>query len=460
MQHHVFGPIEWNADMGRWAGRVRLGFFAAYDTVAASACAERLGIPNRPTTPDPGHAKGEFELYLIGPARGTPSASQERAFLDLLDRQDTVCDRVVDAIFDHYRCTWGDWRSEVEPGREEFDSDDLLIPELADRDGLKSLIRLDALSVLDFPGNRQGVLGFCFDCTWDPEHGLGVLVHRGRILELGENDITWRDPESPGQRRPPGAATPQQIALQRGIAAVKRLGGRVTREPDEAGETSVQVDLVRNKQLDDADLNALNHFSSLHQLKLASGQVTDAGLEVLRTLESLRWLQLSGARITDAGLERLHGLRHLKVLYLDGTKISDAGLKELRGLPALTGLRLNETDVTDAGLKEIGAITGLKHLELSGTRVTDAGVRELNDLRGLLTLDLEATRVTDAGLATLKEYRTLRYLNLSRCHVTDLGLEPLKGLKTLRSLKLVATATTDAGVAGLRQVLTGLQVIR
>jgi hypothetical protein len=460
MQHHVFGQIERDADMRGWTGRVQLDVFSDYDTAANDACAERLGVADRQTTRVKRYQNGEFELHLIGPGRGKPSASQERAFLDFLKQRDMVCNRVVDAIFDHYRCHWGDWRASVEPGREEFYTDDLLIPELPSRDGLKSLIRLDALSVLDVPGKGPGLLGFCFDCTWDPEHGLGVLVRGGKIIEIGENDITWRDPESAGEGDPLEAPTQRQIDMQRGIAAVKKLGGLVTREPNEADEPSVQVDLLRNEQTSDADLESLKHFPSLHQLKLNSDRVTDGGLEALQKFKDLQLLQLSGATITDAGLKRLHGFKGLKVLYLSGTKVTDAGLKELQDLPALTGLHLNGTDVTDAGLKEVGALTGLKHLEIAGTRVTDAGIQELKHLRALLTLDLQDTQVTDAGLTTLKEFKSLRYLNLSRCNVTDLGLEQLKELKTLRSLKLVSTATTKAGVAGLRQALTSLQVVQ
>jgi Leucine-rich repeat (LRR) protein len=459
MQHRVFGRIDWNEAMERWNGRVQLDFFSAYDMAAAAVCAQRLGIANGQPTPVQDDQNGQFELELIGPGRTKPSMRQERAFLDFLKNRDLVCNRVVDAIFDYYRCKWGYWRAIAEPGREEFYADDLLIPELPDRDGLRSLIALLALSVLDVPGDDLGILGFCFACTWDQEHGLGALVHRGKIIQIGENDITW-NLESAGRGSQPIAATPQQIAMQCGIAAAKKLGGLVTIEPAKDGGPSVQVDLVRNKQINDADLKSLNHFPILHQLKVNSDQATDSGLEVLQKFKNLQLLELSCARVTDAGLKELHGFKDLKVLYLCGTKVTDAGLKELRELPGLAGLYLNETNVTDVGLKEIQALTGLKYLGLSGTRVTDTGIQELKQLRALLNLDLQDTQVTDAGLTALKECKSLRYLNLSRCNVTDLGLEQLTGLNTLRSLKLESTATTDAGVEGLRQALTSLQVIR
>src|SRR5262249_24287265 len=149
-----------------------------------------------------------------------PSAGQERGFLDFLKNRDRVCQRVIDAIFDHYVGHWGDWRTTREPGQE-FSSEDVLIPELSDREGLKRLIRFEALSLLATPEDAPAILGFCLDCTWDPEHGLGVLVRGGKVIEIGENDITWRDSVSVGRGDLPEEATPQRIALQRGIAAVK-----------------------------------------------------------------------------------------------------------------------------------------------------------------------------------------------------------------------------------------------
>ena len=421
---------------------------SAYDMAAAADCAQRLGIANGQTSADHDGQNGEFVLELFGRERTEPTAGQQGAFLDFLRNRDAVCNLVIDAIFDHYRCNWGDWRDTAEPGREEFDARDLLVPELSGRDGLKSLIALTSLSVLDFAENHLGILGFGFRCTWDQEHALGVLVHRGRIIEIGVSDITW-DLESAGFGSPPEAATPRRIGMQsRGIAAAKKLGGVVFLEFAQDSGPSVQVDLLRNHQINDADLKSLNQFPILHELKLNSDQVTDGGLLVLQKFKSLQWLQLSGAGITDAGLKGLHGFKDLKVLYLDGTKVTDAGIPSLRELPALTGLYLNETNITDVGLKELRTLTGLKSLGLSGTRVTDAGIPELKALPALRSLDLENTKVTDAGLTALTEHERLRYLNLARCNVTDMGLEQLKELKGLRSLKLESTATTDAGVEG------------
>jgi hypothetical protein len=457
MQHPLFGRLEWAEEMKQWNGRVQLGYFSAYDMNAEATCAARLGTEKR-FTHNAGVEDNEVELNLIMPSRGEPTARQESAYRDFLEDRDRVCDRVVDAVFNLYRGHWGQWRQwgvPAEPRREEFYADDLLIPELTSRDGLKNLIALSMLSVFDY----LGILGFCFGCTWDPEHGVGVLVRANKVIEVGENDITWRGSGYQGLECPPEPPTERELALQRGVAAVSKLGGIATIEVTGDGPC-VQVDLVRNRQIDDADLELLKRFPILHQLQLNSDRVTDEGLATIGTFDRLQLLGIPGARVTDAGLKAIRRCKELKTLYLSGTRVTDAGLDGLHDLPKLTGLYLNGTQVTDVGMKKIGKLTGLKHLGIADSRVTDSGIAELRDLKALLTLDLHDTQVTDAALITLKGNKSLRYLDLSGCHVTNAGLEYARELKSLRSLKLAATATTEAGIAGLLEAVSGLQVDR
>jgi len=460
MEHPVFGRLEWEAGTGQWRGRVQLDYFSEYDTVAAATWAERLGVAHRHKAPDNRYQLGEFELRLICRDGSEPSLGQENAFLHFLENRNAICNLVVQAIFDHYQGNWGHWRGTAEPGKEEEYADDLLIPELQSRDGLKRVIRLDALHVLDFPTNDLALIGFCFECTWDVEHGLGVLVRGGKVLEIGENEITWSAPEFAAHRGfSCRAPTKQKQDEQRGIAAIKKLGGSVTPDYPRRDEPIERIDLS-NKDVDDADLKSLRHFQSLRELDLTSIGITDAGLREVQGLMNLQMLWLTGTGITDAGLTQLHELKNVKLLHLSSTTITDAGLKELREHETLAVLHLNDTRVTDAGLKELRALTRLQHLELSGTRVTNAGLQRLKELSGLMSLDLQGTPVTDAGLKELRDFTSLRYLNLSRTEVTDAGLGQLMNLKSLRTLKLQFTAATDAGVAILQGALPKVQILR
>src|SRR5207249_542364 len=55
-------------------------------------------------------------------------------------------------------------------------------------DGLRNVMGLT--SVLIHPVSWEGVayVGYEFGCTWDTEHGLGTMMHRDRIVDLGGAD--------------------------------------------------------------------------------------------------------------------------------------------------------------------------------------------------------------------------------------------------------------------------------
>jgi hypothetical protein len=55
------------------------------------------------------------------------------------------------------------------------------------------VIRLQGLHVIDRAGRDLAAIGFCFACSWDLEHGLGVLVHGEKIVRVADNSITWSE---------------------------------------------------------------------------------------------------------------------------------------------------------------------------------------------------------------------------------------------------------------------------
>jgi Leucine-rich repeat (LRR) protein len=499
MQHPLFGPLAWDPVLDRWRGRIRLDIFADYAErafIRAEALAGRVDDTSRQPK-----CESDVELELINsaweeplyppfrrrfsrflrmfqPGWSRPTERQEQAFRQFLQRRDEICNRVVDALYDHYRSSWGDWRDPAEPGTKGPYYDELLIPEPSSRATLKEVIALNHLSVIDDRRIDLSVLGFCFSCTWDSEHGLGVLVRDAEVIEIGENDLTWRYPPSSGEYRPkpPSEA---EAAEQFGIAAVSRLGGKTWQESDER-----IIDLRANDRIEDSDLLLLGRFPTVHQLSVASSLITDRAIETVKTSSELHTFELHGAGISDAGLTQLSGLRNLRRLDLSRTRITDNGLTLLRGLEQLKKLDLTDTGVTDAGLdnlndlpmlntlhlggtgitdigvQSLAALARLRTLDLSRTAVTNSGISALREQQSLISLDLAATAVTDAALAILKEIPNLRYLTLSHCKITEQGLEHLKELKSLRSLKIESLAFPESAISNLKQAIPGLQVVQ
>jgi|SRR5882724_4322377 len=62
------------------------------------------------------------------------------------------------------------------------------MPDVCTAEDFRNLIGLHSVNV--HPLERDGVpyVGFEFGCTWDDEHGLGILMHGNRTVEIGGAD--------------------------------------------------------------------------------------------------------------------------------------------------------------------------------------------------------------------------------------------------------------------------------
>ena len=68
-------------------------------------------------------------------------------------------------------------------------------PEISDLEQLKSHLGLHTVCVHQFADRKNPYIGFEFGCDWEEEHGLGVLMHGTRCVEIGQADSAftlWR----------------------------------------------------------------------------------------------------------------------------------------------------------------------------------------------------------------------------------------------------------------------------
>jgi hypothetical protein len=187
MDHPIFGTLRLVQHDG-WIGSLQIGFFSEFDDVATALYVEKFGGFNYNEAANQDFRQGLFELQVVDREGDGPSVSQERALLQFVHNQQLLCPVIIDAIFDYYRSHRENWRT----GDESLD--DITVPPVQSPDDLRRLIRLDSLFVLDMSRDDLPLIGLCFACSWDIEHGLGVLIHGTRLVEVGENDITWTGP--------------------------------------------------------------------------------------------------------------------------------------------------------------------------------------------------------------------------------------------------------------------------
>ncbi len=104
------------------------------------------------------------------------------------------------------------------PNLRETYADD--IPDLLSPHDLFPYIGLGTVHVMDVHKDGFAYLGFELGCTWDEEHGAGVMTYRDRVLELGQVDasfVTHAAEEDGGivyaQPEPPVKSTPDRMEI-------------------------------------------------------------------------------------------------------------------------------------------------------------------------------------------------------------------------------------------------------
>jgi hypothetical protein len=110
----------------------------------------------------------------------SPLTEQERASVQwLLDHEGEVASAVLEGLLAEYPRLQRDYGYE---GAER----ETYMPDVSSTEDFRQLIGLHGVSV--HPLLKEGLpyLGYEFGCTWDGEHGLGVLMHGRRVVEVGD----------------------------------------------------------------------------------------------------------------------------------------------------------------------------------------------------------------------------------------------------------------------------------
>lgn len=112
----------------------------------------------------------------------SPLTKQERASVQwLLDHEAEVASAVLDGLLAEYPRLQRDYGYE---GAER----ETYMPDVSSKQDFRHLIGLHEVHVHQVLKEGLPYVGFEFGCTWDGEHGLGVLVHGTRVVEVGGAD--------------------------------------------------------------------------------------------------------------------------------------------------------------------------------------------------------------------------------------------------------------------------------
>lgn len=119
----------------------------------------------------------------------TPTPEQMAAFQYVLDQQQAIRDVTLSTVYRSYS-------SHREEYADDYDIDDpreleRVLPTLSAASELNRVIGLSTIHVS--PVNLAGMayIGLEFGCNWEEEHGLGVLLHKRRMVTVGHADVCF-----------------------------------------------------------------------------------------------------------------------------------------------------------------------------------------------------------------------------------------------------------------------------
>jgi hypothetical protein len=118
---------------------------------------------------------------------------QSKAFQFQLDHGPEVVASVLNALLPYYRGLRVDWASFIEPERMAE-----AMPEVSCSEDFRSLIGLSQIHVHPYFKDDLGYVGLEFGCTWDEEHGFGVMLHGARVVSIGDAAVSfaWKPDEA------------------------------------------------------------------------------------------------------------------------------------------------------------------------------------------------------------------------------------------------------------------------
>ncbi len=75
-----------------------------------------------------------------------------------------------------------DYPEEVKPN---------VMPDITDLNGFADLLTLNHIYVISVYKDEIPYIGFLFSCSWEPEHALGVMMHKERVIEIDDAETAF-----------------------------------------------------------------------------------------------------------------------------------------------------------------------------------------------------------------------------------------------------------------------------
>jgi hypothetical protein len=119
-----------------------------------------------------------------------PAAEQAAGYSVLKSNEKEVAEAVLEGIYKYYIGLRKQFQEYGESLRG--------MPVVMESEQLKGLMKLNGIHVSNLAREGMAYVGLSFSCTWDDEHGLGVMMHGKRVVSVGEADVAFDEQYAEG----------------------------------------------------------------------------------------------------------------------------------------------------------------------------------------------------------------------------------------------------------------------
>ena len=164
-----FPPLRVSAE--EWAGRDELESWAGSYKSRTGAVDVTVMLPD------------EVENVRKTP----PLPEQVAAYGHLKQNQGEIATAILEALFKDY----AELREACQADEVEQDKAEFWMPPVKAPGEVKQLIGPASVYVMPLGKGGAAYLGISFHCSWEREHGFGVMTHKSRVLKIGHADVAF-----------------------------------------------------------------------------------------------------------------------------------------------------------------------------------------------------------------------------------------------------------------------------
>lgn len=130
-------------------------------------------------TASQGKSKGYIGIHFDRVEGKTPSTAQINALYYFFDHQKEVLDALCNYLLKDYPRIIALYDYHEEDAV-------LAFPKMEHPEDIQNTIGIGSLIIYEDEKNNLSYYGFECGCPWDEEHGLGVIMHANRVIDIGD----------------------------------------------------------------------------------------------------------------------------------------------------------------------------------------------------------------------------------------------------------------------------------